>query len=282
MRGRSGRRGYRTKRSSSTIIPMVDYQFGTISYSVHDGVAELCLNRPEIKNAFNSKMWFEFSSALEIFSSSGDQRVLVITGAGGAFCSGAELTEMGPDTYTPLSWMRGISDIALKLHQLRKPTIAKVRGIAAGAGANLAFGCDLVYAADSAKFSEIFVKRGLSVDFGGSWLLPRMVGLHKAKELVFFGDIVTAGKAEQMGLLNRVVADEDLDTVVAEAAEALKNLPPTALSLNKALLNDSLSRSMAGALEAETQAQAVNLSTKDLKEAISAFLEKRTPKFTGE
>ncbi len=282
MRGRSGRRGYRTKRSSSTIIPMVDYQFGTISYSVHDGVAELCLNRPEIKNAFNSKMWLEFSSALEIFSSSGDQRVLVITGAGGAFCSGAELTEMVPDSYTPLSWMRGISDIALKLHQLRKPTIAKVRGIAAGAGANLAFGCDLVYAADSAKFSEIFVKRGLSVDFGGSWLLPRMVELHKAKELVFFGDIVTAEKAEQMGLLNRVVADEDLDTVVAETAEALKNLPPTALSLNKALLNDSLSRSMAGALEAESQAQAVNMSTKDLKEAISAFLEKRTPKFTGE
>ena len=261
---------------------MVDYQFETITYSLHDGVAEICLNRPQIKNAFNSKMWLEFSSALDAYSSSSDQKVLVVTGAGGAFCSGAELSEMVPDSYTPLSWVRGIGDIALKLHQLRKPTIAKVRGIAAGAGANLAFGCDLVYAADSARFSEIFIKRGLSLDFGGSWLLPRMVGLHKAKELALFGDIITAGKAEQMGLLNRVVTDEELDAVVAQAAETLKNLPPTALSLNKALLNDSLSRSMAGALEAETQAQAVNLSTKDLKEAISAFLEKRTPKFTGE
>lgn len=261
---------------------MVDYQFETITYSLHDGVAEICLNRPQIKNAFNSKMWLEFSSALDAYSSSSDQKVLVVTGAGGAFCSGAELSEMVPDSYTPLSWVRGIGDIALKLHQLRKPTIAKVRGIAAGAGANLAFGCDLVYAADSARFSEIFIKRGLSLDFGGSWLLPRMVGLHKAKELALFGDIITAGKAEQMGLLNRVVTDEELDAVVAQAAETLKNLPPTALSLNKALLNDSLSRSMAGSLEAEAQAQAVNMSTTDLKEAISAFLEKRTPKFTGE
>ncbi len=273
--------GYKTWSLGSTIIPKVNYQYETITYELLDGVAEICLNRPEIKNAFNLKMWSEFSAALDGFSSDNDQKVLIITGAGGAFCSGAELGDMIPGSATPLGWMRGISDIALKLHHLHKPCIAKVRGIAAGAGANLAFGCDLVYASDSARFSEIFVKRGLSVDFGGSWLLPRMIGLHKAKELAFFGEVISAEKAEEMGLLNRVVADTELDNVVSEAAKVLANLPPTALSLNKALLNDSMTRSMAGSLEAESQAQVVNISTEDFKEAISAFLEKRAPKFTG-
>jgi enoyl-CoA hydratase/carnithine racemase len=178
--------------------------------------------------------------------------------------------------------MRVVGRAALRLHELPKPTIAAVNGVAAGAGCNLALGCDLIVASERARFTEIFSKRGLSVDFGGSWVLPRLVGLHKAKELVFLGEIIDAAAAERIGIVNRVVAHDDLDKSVAELAARLAALPPIQLSVSKRLLNQSFSVSMSDALEFEDVAQAMNFSSKDTAEAMLAFIQKRDPNFTGE
>lgn len=204
-----------------------------------------------------------------------------MSGAGGDFCSGADLGDPEAHATHPLVRMRTIGSVALALHRLPKPTIAKVDGVAVGAGCNLAFGCDLVVASERARFSEIFSRRGLSIDFGGSWLLPRRLGLHKAKELAFFADLIGAVEAAQLGLVNRVVPADDLDDFVAGWAARLAASPPLALSLTKALLDDSSSMSMATAIEREAEAQAVCIGSEDGREALSAFLEKREARFSG-
>ena len=146
--------------------------------------------------------------------------------------------------------------------QIQHPVIAKVRGVAAGAGLNLALGCDLLYASDNARFSEVFARRGLSIDFGGSWLLPRRVGLHRAKELVFLAEVIDATEADRIGLVNRVVSEAELDAYVEDIVERIAAGPPLALSLSKALLNNASSSSMSQALEAEGSAQASNFQRK--------------------
>ena len=154
-------------------------------------------------------MWNELLATFrEIALDSSADRVVVLTGAGGDFCSGADLSGGGADDPErhQLTTMRHIGDVALALHRLPQPTIAKVRGVAVGAGLNMALGCDLVVASTNARFSEIFARRGLSIDFGGSWVLPRRVGLHRAKELALLADIIDATEAERIGLVNRVVA----------------------------------------------------------------------------
>jgi len=156
-----------------------------------------------------------------------------------------------------------------------------VRGVAVGAGANLAFGCDLVAASDNARFSEIFSRRGLSLDFGGSWVLPRRVPLHIAKELAFFGDILSAAEAQSYGLVNRVVPDDELDAFVDAWAARLVASPPIALAQTKRMLNNAMNVTMEEALDDESAAQTVNFGTKDTMEAITAFMEKREPKFIG-
>jgi 2-(1,2-epoxy-1,2-dihydrophenyl)acetyl-CoA isomerase len=177
--------------------------------------------------------------------------------------------------------MRRVGELALSLHRLPKPTIAKVAGVAAGMGANLALGCDLIVAADTARFSQIFSRRGLSVDCGGSWLLPRLVGLHKAKELAFFADIISAKEAEEVGLVNRLVSADELDAAVDEWARRLAAGPPVALSLTKTLLNNAMAASMDQALEDEARSQSLNFTTADMAEAMAAFVQKREPTFTG-
>ena len=167
------------------------------------------------------------------------------------------------------------------MHDLAKPTIAAVNGVAAGAGCNLALGCDLVIASDRARFSEIFAKRGLVVDFGGSWLLPRLVGMHRAKELVLLADVIDATEAERIGLVNRVVAHDQLGETVREIATRLANMAPLALAASKRLLNQSFAVSMAEAIEAENTAQALMSTTSDTAEAILSFFERREPRFTG-
>ncbi len=246
-----------------------------------DGVVEVILNRPEKKNAVNHTMWNELSAVLASIEGDASARVVVLTGAGGAFCSGADLS--GDDLVEGdwLSRMRKINQVALSLHQLSKVTIAKVTGIAAGAGCNMAFGCDLVIASASARFSEIFVKRGLSVDFGGSYLLPRLVGMHRAKELALFGEIIDAEVARELGIVNRVVADDAIDAFTNDWATRLAGGPPIAMSLTKAMLNDSFGRTMPEALEAEALSQTINFHTADTAEAIAAFREKRPPRFLG-
>jgi len=253
----------------------------TILVDRNDGIVTVTLNRPEKKNAANGRMWDELAATFTEVAETESDRVLVITGAGGAFCSGADLSAADELTRQGMARMRHIGATALALHRLPKPTIAKVGGVAAGAGCNLALGCDLVVAAESARFSEIFSRRGLSVDFGGTWLLPRLIGLHKAKELAFFAEVVSADEAERIGIVNKVVPDADLDAVVDEWAAKLAAGPPVALSLTKTMLNNALMVSMDQALEDEARAQNVNFGTKDFNEAIRAFLEKRPPAFEG-
>ena len=253
----------------------------TLTLARSGGVATLTLNRPEKRNAINSTMWDELLGAFAEVAGNPDDRVLVVTGTGGAFCSGADLTDLTADSRHQLEKMRQVSDVALALHRLTKPTIAKVDGVAAGAGANLAFGCDLIVASDDARFSEIFSRRGLSIDFGGSWVLPRLVGLHRAKELAFFADILSASEAGEMGLVNRVVPPGDLDAFVDGWAQKLAAGPPLALSMTKSMLNHSHAVSIEQALEDEARSQSVNFSTYDTAEAMSAFIQKREPAFEG-
>ncbi len=177
--------------------------------------------------------------------------------------------------------MRHIGDAALALHRMPKPTIAKVNGVAVGAGCNLALGCDLIVASDEARFSEIFARRGLTIDFGGSWILPRLVGMHRAKELALLADIISAKEAEAMGLVNRVVPVGELDAFVDDWATRLAAGPPIALAQTKRLLNNAFMVTMEQALEDEGAAQTVNFGTQDTLEAMSAFVQKRDPEFKG-
>lgn len=253
-----------------------------------DGVVWVTLNRPEKKNAINGRMWRELIECFDDVSDRRDDRVVVLTGAGDGFCSGADLTdtEAGDDLQggvgRSLAQMRVVGRAALRLHEVPKPTIAAVNGVAAGAGCNLALGCDLIVASDRARFTEIFSKRGLSLDFGGSWVLPRLVGLHRAKELAFFADVIDASEAERIGLVNRVVPHDELGKVTGDLAARLAALPPVQLSVSKRLLNQSFSLSMAEALEYEDISQTMNFSSKDTAEAMLAFLQKREPRFSGE
>ena len=244
------------------------------------GIVTVTLNRPEKKNAATQPMWVELRRIFQQVASSTDDRVLVLTGAGGSFCSGVDLTATDSDAHQ-LVKMRVVSETILALHRLPKPTLAKVPGIAAGAGCNIALACDLIIASEDARFSQLFAQRGLSIDSGGSWLLPRMIGLHRAKELAFFADIISAKEAAEFGFVNRVVPAAELDSTVDEWAQRLASGPPLALSMTKLMLNNSMAVSMDQALEDEARSQAVNASTADTREAMRAFAEKRQPHFEG-
>lgn len=254
----------------------------TLQVERSGGIVTVTLNRPERKNAINATMWDEL---IEVFRSIAgnvaEDRVVIVTGAGGSFCSGADLAPSETQQVHPLTAMRHVADACASLHAVPQPVIAKVTGVAAGAGLNLALGCDLIVASEDARFSEIFAKRALSVDFGGSWVLPRLVGMHKAKEMVFFADIFGAKEALELGIVNRVVPAAEIDAFVQAWAERLASGPPIALSMSKKLLNQSFSVSLTDALEAEGQAQTVNFASQDTAEAMLAFLEKREPAFRG-
>lgn len=244
-------------------------------------VATVTMNRPHRKNAVNAEMWDALAQAFGALERDPDVRVLVITGAGGSFCSGADISQAPPPDLHPLDRMKQINEVALALHAFPKPTIAKVEGVAVGAGWNLALGCDLVVASTSARFSQIFARRGLSVDFGGSWLLPRLVGLHTAKRLALLADFVSAEEAHDLGLATWVKEPEDLDGFVAELASRLAAGPPVAMAQTKALLNEGGRRDLAGALDAEAHAQVVNMATADAQHAREAFASRQEPVFTG-
>lgn len=255
----------------------------TVRIDVSELVATVTLDRPERKNAITEPMWTELRDTFATLARDATVRVVVVTGAGDAFCSGADL-DQGDSGAPQVHWtrrMEQVNEAALALHALPQPSIAKVNGVAAGAGVNLALGCDLVVASDTARFSEIFSKRGLSVDFGGSWLLPRLVGLHKAMELCLLAEMVDAAEAERIGLINRVVPAADLDAAVAALAGRLAGLPPIALASIKRLVHFGSQATFPDALAAEGVAQSVNFTTADTAEAILAFVEKRTPTFTG-
>ena len=254
----------------------------TLNVSRENGIVTVTLDRASKKNAMSNLMFDELLIVLREIADRDDDRVVIITGANGEFCSGADLTQDGGSPRHQLAAMRHVGDVALALHKLPQPTIAKVRGVSVGAGCNLALGCDLVVAGDTARFSQIFARRGLSLDFGGSWILPRRVGMHKAKELAFFADIIDAGEAERIGLVNRVLPDAELDSFVDDWAQRLAAGPPIAIAMTKRMLNNSSNVTLEQALDDEGFAQTVNIAgTKDTTEAFLAFAQKRHPTFKG-
>ena len=250
-----------------------------------DGVVTVTMNRPDRKNAANGAMLRELRTTFEEIEDNPEDRCMVLTGAGGAFCSGADLSDpSGPatdPTRSGLSRMRRLGDVALALHHISKPTIAKVDGFAVGAGLSLALGCDLIVCSDRAKLSMIFSRRGLVLDNGASWLLPRLVGMAKAKEIALFGGMWSGEEAAAMGLVNRVMSLDELDGFVDDWASTLAAGPPLALSMTKTLLHASSMASMEQAVEDEARCQALNFSTQDTAEAMAAFAEKRDAVFIG-
>jgi 2-(1,2-epoxy-1,2-dihydrophenyl)acetyl-CoA isomerase len=249
------------------------------------GVVTVTMNRPERKNAANAVMLLELPAIFEEIEANAADRVMVLTGAGGAFCSGADLGDPnGPASDTsrsPLARMRRLGDVALALYRVTKPTIAKVDGHAVGAGLSLALGCDLVVCSDRAKLSMIFSRRGLSLDNGASYLLPRLVGMARAKEIALFGGMYSGEEALAIGLINRVVPAADLDAFVDQWAATLAAGPPLALSMTKTLLQASGHSSMEEAVENEARCQSVNFASEDTTEALAAFTEKREPTYIG-
>jgi enoyl-CoA hydratase/carnithine racemase len=248
-----------------------------------DGVVTITLSNPGKKNAMTMEAWETLrDEAHGIAEHTQEDRCVVLTGADGDFCSGQDLwAGSGGEPVHQLTRMRLINACVQSFHDLPQPTIAKVDGVAVGIGLNLALSCDFVLATDRARFSEIFAKRGLSLDGGGSWLLPRLVGLQRAKELALFAEIIPAADAHAMGLVNRVVPVDDLDALVDEWAARLVALPPVALAMTKKMLNRSFEQGFEQALDDEARSQTVNGGTRDTAEALQAFVEKRTPTFRG-
>lgn len=247
-----------------------------------DGVVTATINRPAVRNALDSAAFLELRSLIEEVSGRPEDRVLVITGAGGTFCAGGDLSpalrEDGGASRRPpgpegtLTMVRQVvGGAALALHQCAKPVIAAVDGTAAGAGVPLAFGCDLVLASENARFGLAFVRRGLSLDFGASWLLPRLVGPAKAKELAFYGDWIDATEAHRLGLVNHVFPAGELAAGAQEWAARLASRPTLAVQLIKQSLNRSWQLSLADAIDEEAMAQALCSSSPEFLEALAAF-----------
>lgn len=249
--------------------------------AVHDGtILRVTLNREGRRNSLDLESWVLLRSILRDTADDDSVRVVVITGVGSAFCTGMDLGR--PTGRHPADWMRCVGEVALALHQLPQPTVAHVNGVAAGAGVNLALGADFVVACESARFSEIFVARGLSIDLGGSWLLPRVVGPLQAKRLAMLAEMIGAQEALELGMVTYISPDDEASVFVTELATRLAALPPKALSQTKSLINQALEQGFVHALESEARSQAVNLGTEDSAAAIKAFVEKTAvPQYTG-
>lgn len=265
---------------SSTLNPDEQNDDGPPTRVSRDGaVLTITLNRPHRMNAMNLPAWEALGSALQSAGQDPDVRAVILTGAGGNFSTGADIEPRGSGH--PTDRMRLVNSVAIALAELPKPTIAKVEGYAVGAGWNIALMCDFVVASSTAKFSQIFAKRGLSPDFGGSWLLPRLVGLQQAKRLVMLAETIGADEAAELGLVTWVKDFDEVDTFVQGIAAQLAAGAPIALAQSKALLEQGASNTIREALDGEARALAVNLAT-DAPEGFRALMEKRTPDFTGQ
>lgn len=257
------------------------YQY--LLYQVQAGVCTITLNRPEVYNALSPALIQEITQAFEQAKEDENIRVVVLTGAGDkAFSSGADLKK-GLDGSTSLgeSLRKNYNPMILAIRNLPKPVICRLNGIAAGAGCSLALACDMIIASETAKMSQIFISIGLIVDAGSSFFLPKLVGSQKAFELCSTGRVVEAQECLSLGLVNSVVAEEDLDTAVAKMATQYANAPTLAIGLLKKVLNQSYNSSLEEMLELEAIHQDLAGKTHDFGEGVMAFLQKRKPQFKG-
>ena len=249
-----------------------------------DGVLSITLNRPGAANAITADMREGIIAALGDAAADHAVRAVLLGANGRHFCSGADVGALGGAKHVG-DGMRRIQNGAQRLisavFDCPKPVVARVQGAAAGRGAHIAFACDMVVACPEANFIEVFVKRGLTVDAGGAWLLPRLVGLQKAKELIYFGDKVPAAEARELGLINRVVPAEELDAAALALATRLAAGPTIALGFAKRQLNRAFESDRASALLIEAMAQEMNGGASDSTEGVKAFIERREPDFKG-
>lgn len=246
-------------------------------------VVTVTLDSPRTRNACTFDMWMAIRDAFRDVATT-DARAVVLTGEGDHFCSGADLSASfgsGGFEGTHLSAMRALAESVLAVHECPVPVVVKVDGVSVGAGFGLALAGDLLYCSDRARFSAVFSKMGLSLDYGTSWFLVQRIGVHRAKELAFSGEMMDAARALDLGFVNAVVPADELDDHVATVVDGLASGPPIALSMTKRMLDVAGASSLAHALETEALAQNVNLGTDDLKEALRAFREKRRPTFHG-
>lgn len=247
-------------------------------------IRRLTMSNPGRKNAVPRDGWVALAAAFDDFSAS-DQRVLIIAGADGEFCAGADMgatTRDIPSAADNAERMRStVNRAAIALHRIPQPSIAAVDGVAVGAGMNLAIGCDIVVASTRARFAEIFVRRGLTLDFGGTWLLPRLVGLTRARELALTGRVFGAAEALGMGLVSEVVEPDDLDERVEELGAQLAAGAPLAQAVIKRAMDRSSTMTFEQALAFEEHAQAILLASDDRVEGAASFMEKRPPRFLG-
>ncbi len=252
-------------------------------YSFADGVATLTFNRPDVFNSVNKPLALALQQRLRECQADASVRAVVLTGTGRAFCAGQDLAELtGPDRPELADIIeRHYNPIILLIRELDKPVIAAVNGVAAGAGANLALACDLVVAKESAAFIQAFSKIGLVPDSGGTYFLPRLVGLQRASALMLTGDKVGAAEAQQMGMIYNVFADDTFDHEVAVLARKLAAMPTKGLAYTKQLLSSSFGHDVAQQLRAEGDYQLRASHTADYHEGVAAFLQKRQPTFTG-
>ena len=261
-------------------------QYETLLYEASDGVATVTLNRPEVLNAFSTPMQRELAAVVLRLADDDAVRAVVLTGAGRAFCAGGDIGEMeGAADPTPLASRhklhRMLTSVLMPLVRLEKPVIAAVNGVAVGAGMNLALAADITVVAEHARFSQAFVKVGLVPDTGGLYLLTRLIGLNRAKELCFTGRMLNAPEALHMGLVNEVVPAPDLMPRAHALARELASGATAAIGLTKSLLNMASTATLAEMAEFESDALAVVLATEDHREGIRAFREKRAPVFHG-
>ncbi|MBF6613222.1 MAG: enoyl-CoA hydratase/isomerase family protein [Chloroflexi bacterium] len=259
----------------------MDYE--TIQYTLDEGVLTITLNRPDVLNAFNRKMTDEIQEALKKAERDSAVRCIVLTGAGRAFSAGEDLkarTAEGNSDFDSTLRQR-YNPIILKMRNMDKPVLGAINGVAAGAGCSLALACDMRIASEKARFIEVFVRVGLVPDSGSSFFLPRLVGTGKAFEMAFLGDEVGAEEALRLGLVNRVFPPEELEPATRELALRLAKGPTKAIGLAKRAINRALIMDLDQLLDYEVHAQEIAGATEDYQEGVAAFMEKRTPNFSG-
>ena len=259
----------------------MSYQF--LKYAVESGVATITLNRPDVYNALNDEITYEFQAALKEVAKDINVRVVVLTGEGKAFCSGQDLKAASGEQKR--SFMQSLhkryNPIIIAMRSLPKPIVCRLNGVAAGAGCSLALACDIIVAAEEATLIEVFINIGLVPDSGSSYFLPRLVGMAKAFEMCSMGSRIKATEAASIGLINKVVPANELDAAVKSYTDYYSIAPTKSIGLIKKMLAKSATSSLDEMLEYEAYCQEIAGSSQDYKEGVSAFLEKRKPNFKG-